>query len=67
MIEPLITIDEVAKRMGVSVRHVHALKAKKRIPYIKVSSKCLRFRWSRVEEALARLTVNEIGYERPKK
>ncbi len=34
-IESLLTIDEVAQRLGVQVRHVRRLVAERRIPYLK--------------------------------
>lgn len=34
-VEPLLTIEEVAQRLGVQVRHVRRLVTERRIPYIK--------------------------------
>jgi excisionase family DNA binding protein len=38
----LLTIDQLAERLGVSVRHVRRLVAEKRVPYLKVG-KFVRF------------------------
>ena len=38
----LLTIDQLAERLGVSVRHVRRLVAERRVPYIKVG-KFVRF------------------------
>ncbi|PTX95081.1 hypothetical protein DB345_12350 [Spartobacteria bacterium LR76] len=67
MIEPLIDIKEVAARMNVSVRHVNTLKAQGLIPFIKLSSKCVRYRWSDVEKALEELTYNPNASHRSPK
>jgi len=34
-VESLLTIDQVAQRLGVQVRHVRRLVAERRIPYLK--------------------------------
>ena len=33
---PLLTIDQLADRLGVSVRHIRRLVAERRVPYLKV-------------------------------
>jgi len=40
--EPLMTIDQVAERLGVTVRHIRRLVDERRIPYLKWG-KLLRF------------------------
>jgi excisionase family DNA binding protein len=39
---PLLTIDQLAQRLGTSARHVRRLVAERRVPYIKVG-KFVRF------------------------
>lgn len=56
----LVSLDEVAKHLGVSPRHVQSLRAKRLIPAIKISSRCLRFRITDVDRALEKLTVREV-------
>jgi excisionase family DNA binding protein len=60
-IEPLITIDRVAELMGLSVRGVEGMVSRKVIPAIKISRRCLRFRWSEVEAAVNRYRQLEIS------
>jgi excisionase family DNA binding protein len=58
--EPLIRIEEVAKRLGLSRRGVEALVARRAIPAFKISRRCLRFRWAEVESAIERYRQKEI-------
>lgn len=51
MTKELLTIDEVAEMLKVSKRHVHKLKSRKTIPFMKVGD-CLRFDGDKVLEAL---------------
>ena len=41
-IPQLLTIDQLAERLGITVRHVRRLVAEKRVPYLKVG-KLVRF------------------------
>jgi excisionase family DNA binding protein len=36
----LLTIDQLAERLGTSIRHVRRLVAEKRVPYLKVRQVC---------------------------
>jgi excisionase family DNA binding protein len=47
----LLTIDQLAERLGVTVRHVRRLVAEKRVPYLKVG-KFVRFDPAEVGEWL---------------
>ena len=38
----LLTIDQLAEQLGITVRHVHRLIAERRVPYLKVG-KLVRF------------------------
>ena len=55
--EPLIDIDEVAERLGVSTRYVRRLVAERRIAYLKVG-RLLRFDADVVDAWLAACGVN---------
>ena len=47
----LLTIDQLAERLGVSTRHVRRLVAERRVPYLKVG-KFVRFDPSEIAEWL---------------
>jgi excisionase family DNA binding protein len=59
--QPLLTIAEVAERLGVSVRHVRRLVHERRIPYIKWGH-LLRFDPDEVE---AWISTHHVGALRP--
>jgi len=60
-IEPLITIDRVAELIGLSRRSVERMVARRQIPAVKLSTRCVRFRWSEVEAAINRYRRREIS------
>jgi len=57
----LLNKREVAARLGLTVRGVECLLARRVIPVIRLSRRCVKFNWDRVKEALARYEVREIG------
>jgi excisionase family DNA binding protein len=57
----LLTKDELAKRLKLTRRGVECLVARRLIPVIRISRRCVRFSWARVREALSRLEIREIG------
>ena len=57
----LLTKREIAKLLGLKPRGVECLMARRAIPFIRLSSRCIRFRWPEVEKALAKFTIREIG------
>ena len=59
--EDLLTIEEVAKRLALKRRGVEKLVARRVIPALKISRRCLRFRWSEVEAAINRYRQKEIS------
>jgi excisionase family DNA binding protein len=59
-IESLPDKQAVAKRYGVSTRTVDRWIAERRIPFLKLGKRCLRFRWEAVEKALSRFGVEEV-------
>jgi excisionase family DNA binding protein len=52
----LLTIDQLAERLGVSTRHIRRLVAERRVPYLKVG-RFVRFDPSAVADWLARASV----------
>jgi excisionase family DNA binding protein len=54
--EDLLTADELAKRLGLKRRGVQSMTARRILPVIRLSGRCLRYRWSDVEKALANRT-----------
>ena len=49
---PETTIDQLAERLGITVRHVRRLVAEKRVPYLKVG-KLVRFNPDEIKQWLA--------------
>ena len=58
--ESYLRIEEIAKRLDLSKRGVEEFVKRKIIPAYKISSRCLRFRWSEVEAAINRYRQREI-------
>jgi hypothetical protein len=59
--EPLVCKPEVAAHIKCSLRAVDDYMRARKIPFIKLSNRAVRFRLSDVERALAKLEVQEIG------
>ena len=57
----LLTKDELASRLKLRRRGVEGLVARRIIPVIRISRRCVRFSWKAVENALARHEVKEVG------
>lgn len=55
-----ITKKQVALLTHLSIRTVDNLISQKKIPFIKVTKRAIRFRWSAVEAALLRLERQAI-------
>ena len=51
-IPQLVTIDQLAERLGITVRHVRRLVPEKRLPYLKVG-KLVRFDPDEIKQWLA--------------
>jgi excisionase family DNA binding protein len=60
--EKLLTVEEVAEMIGFTRAGVYALIVKRRIPCIKISRRCVRFRQSDLEAWLRNKT---LGITRP--
>jgi excisionase family DNA binding protein len=52
----LLRIEEVAELTGLAVGTVYHLVSQKRIPVVRISSRCIRFRLSSLESWFAELT-----------
>jgi hypothetical protein len=57
----LIDKKECATRLHLTVRGVSCLMKQRKIPYLKISKKLVRFDWPEVEAALEKFTVNSVG------
>jgi excisionase family DNA binding protein len=56
----LLTVDQVAGKIGVKRRAVQRLVEARKIPVIRLNRRIVRFRWSAVEAALLKLTVKAL-------
>jgi hypothetical protein len=57
----LLTKDDLAKRLKLTRRGVECLVARRLIPVIRISKRCVRFSWEAVRAALAKLEIREVG------
>jgi excisionase family DNA binding protein len=53
--DALLTVHDVAELLGLSVGSVYHLISQKRIPVVKLSSRCVRFRRSDIDAWIASL------------
>ncbi len=56
----LLTREQLAQRLGLSVDGLNKFVAQKRIPVIKLGWRTHRFSWPAVERALAKMTIAEV-------
>jgi hypothetical protein len=59
--DTLLTKDQLAEKLDLTRRGVECLVANRRIPVIRISARCVRFSWPKVQAALDKLTVNEVA------
>ena len=59
--EKLLTRRELAKRLGLSPRSISNLQARKQIPFVRLSARCVRFDVVRVLRALSKFEIREVG------
>ena len=57
----LLTKQESALALGVSPRTIDNWMAQRRIPFIRISARLIRFDLNRVKNALARYEIKEVG------
>jgi hypothetical protein len=60
MAEQLIDKKQLAERLKLQVRGVESLMKARKIPFMRVSNKIVRFSWPRVEAALAAYEIKAI-------
>jgi excisionase family DNA binding protein len=60
----LVTKQELALALGVSPRTIDNWMAQRRIPFIRISARLIRFDLNRVKAALARYEIKEVGARR---
>jgi excisionase family DNA binding protein len=58
--EELLTYPQIAARLKLKRNAVEKLVAGRKIPAIRLNNRCVRFRWSQVEDALRKLTVKAL-------
>ena len=59
-VEPLPDKHAVARRLKCSVRTVDRMVATRKLPFILLGERMVRFRWADVERAISRMTVREV-------
>lgn len=57
----LVSKQELAVALGVSPRTIDNWMAQRRIPFIRLSARLIRFDLARVKTALARYEIKEVG------
>ena len=60
----LLSKKELANAVGVSPRTINNWMAGRRVPYIRISARLIRFDLERVKAALTRYEVKEVGARR---
>jgi hypothetical protein len=56
-----LTKKDVARKVGVSLRTIDTWMRRKKIPYLALSARMVKFHWPSVETALFRFNKLEIG------
>ena len=58
----LLTKEELRRKLNVPhIRIIEEMTRKRKIPVVKLGYRTLRYDWSRVQAALEKLTVREVG------
>ena len=58
MNDRLLNVDEVAKLLGLSKGSIYHLVSQRRIPCVRLSARCLRFRESEIQDFIKKLAAN---------
>jgi hypothetical protein len=58
--EGLITKQQLAPRLELTVRGVDCLRKSGKIPWLQISPKCVRFDWAKVKAALSAFEVKAV-------
>jgi len=59
--DQLINKKQLAERLNLQVRGVESLMKARKIPFMRVSNRIVRFSWARVEAALAGYEIKAIS------
>lgn len=62
--DSLLTKDQLAKRLAMKRRGVECLVKNGRIPVIRISKRCVRFSWPKVQAALGKLETEAVRASR---
>ena len=54
---------ELAERLGITERCVKEMMRRRKIPFLKLGHRTVRFDWAAVEKAVARLEYKAVGQE----
>jgi|HubBroStandDraft_4_1064222.scaffolds.fasta_scaffold03536_4 excisionase family DNA binding protein len=60
MSNELMTVNDVAEFLGLAVGTIYHLVSQKRIPCVRLSARCLRFRRSDLDEFIANLAQKTV-------
>ncbi len=58
--EKLLTKDDLAAKLALTRRGIECLVARRKIPVIRVSHRCVRFDWEKVKAALAKFEIKAV-------
>lgn len=58
----LLTKAELAVRLHVTVRGVETLTARRKIPVLRISRRCVRYDWAKVQAALLNYEITAIAF-----
>lgn len=64
--DQLLTKSQIAERLNITKRTVELAIKNKRLPFIKLTNKTIRFEWPKVEDALRRFEVKAVGTGAPR-
>ena len=63
--EQLITLEELSKILGVKKATLYAWVSKKKIPFIKLSARLVRFRESEIQDWLSQKSSSPVLWNQP--
>lgn len=55
-----LTKEEVAQRLGLKRRGIEAMMARRVLPFIRLSHRCVRFDWVKVQEAIGKFEIRSV-------
>ncbi len=60
-LDVLLTKRELAIRLNVSTRLIDELMCRRKIPFLRLGYRTIRFEWKRVQQAIEKLEIQEVG------